>query len=204
MMNFYPDAPKPFRRVITRDLVVLALLVLFVWMGVKSYQAVDRLSVLGEGVEQAGTSVNDGFDAAASTVGGLPVVGDRLSDALTSAGQTTGGNVADIGRQGQQNVETLARGTGVAVVGVPTLIVLLIYLPGRIRLMRDLAASKRVFIGLDDPDRRRLIAMRAAMSLPLDQLLDHTPDPFGDLLAGRHDALVSAALEDCGLLDLVA
>ena len=41
--------------------------------------------------------------------------------------------------------------------------------------------------------------MRAAFSLPYGQLLRYTPDPFGDLAAGRHEGLLAAALEDAGL-----
>jgi len=45
----------------------------------------------------------------------------------------------------------------------------------------------------------RVVAMRAAFSLPYGQLLEHTRDPLGDLAAERYDALVAAALEDAGL-----
>ena len=49
------------------------------------------------------------------------------------------------------------------------------------------------------PERRRLLAMRAAFSLPYGQLLLYTRDPLGDLASERYDALVAAALEDAGL-----
>jgi hypothetical protein len=48
-------------------------------------------------------------------------------------------------------------------------------------------------------ERRRLLAMRAAFSMPYGQLLQYTRDPIGDLEGGRYDALVAAALEDAGL-----
>ena len=41
--------------------------------------------------------------------------------------------------------------------------------------------------------------MRAAFTLPYDDLLRYTPDPFGDLAHERYDALVAAALEEVGL-----
>lgn len=53
--------------------------------------------------------------------------------------------------------------------------------------------------GGHDPERERLIAMRAAFSLPYAQLLAYTRDPLGDLAAGRHDALVQAIADDAGL-----
>jgi hypothetical protein len=56
-----------------------------------------------------------------------------------------------------------------------------------------------VLHGADDPERRRLLAMRAAFALPYGQLLKFTSDPLGDLKAERYDDLVRAALEDAGL-----
>jgi hypothetical protein len=55
---------------------------------------------------------------------------------------------------------------------------------------------------LDDqvsPERRRLIAMRAAFAVPYETLLRYTSDPLGDLSAERYDGLIAAVLEDSGL-----
>ncbi len=41
--------------------------------------------------------------------------------------------------------------------------------------------------------------MRAAFGLSYLTLLGYTRDPFGDLAAGRFDALVNAALDDVGI-----
>ena len=45
----------------------------------------------------------------------------------------------------------------------------------------------------------RLVAMRAAFSLPYAQLLAYTKDPLGDLASERYGPLVDAALEEVGL-----
>lgn len=62
-------------------------------------------------------------------------------------------------------------------------------------------SSARALTGIDlaDPERARLLAMRAAFGLPFRELLPYTKDPFGDLAEGRYDALVRAALADVGL-----
>ena len=57
----------------------------------------------------------------------------------------------------------------------------------------------RRLAGGRDPERERLVAMRAAFSLPYAQLLAYTQDPLGDLAAGRHEALVRALADDAGL-----
>jgi len=45
----------------------------------------------------------------------------------------------------------------------------------------------------------RLVAMRAAFSLPYGTLLAYTEDPLGDLRAERYDALLAAAFDEAGL-----
>lgn len=66
--------------------------------------------------------------------------------------------------------------------------------------MRTLTTASRA-LRLDDrqPDHRALMASRAAFALPYATLLRHTPDPLGDLAAGRHDRLVAALADDAGL-----
>jgi hypothetical protein len=71
--------------------------------------------------------------------------------------------------------------------------------PSRIGQVRQLTAAEQVLRGRETPEQQRLIAMRAAFSLPYGQLLAYTRDPLADLEQGRHDALVEAVLEDAGL-----
>ena len=198
-MHLYPEIRARRLKTLLTDLLVLALLVLFAWLGLKVHDAVARLAVLGEGVEGAGTAVQDGFDAAADAVDGAPLVGDELADPLRDAGQGTGGNVAELGERGSDNVHRLANLLGILTFALPSGLLLLQVLPGRIRQVRRLRAAARALEQPESPERRRVIAMRAAFSLPYGQLLAYTRDPLGDLAAERYDALVAAALEDAGL-----
>ena len=198
-MKLYPDVPAKRRSTILRDLILLALVVLFAWMGFKVHDAVDSLAVLGSGVKDAGLSVQSGFNSAAGAVGGIPFVGDKLSGALESAGQGSGGNVAALGQSGVDKVHELALLLGLVVFALPTLIVVLIMVPPRIRQIRQLGAANAALIDTHDPERRRLLAMRAAFGLSYLTLLGYTKDPLGDLAAGRYDPLVAAALDDVGI-----
>jgi hypothetical protein len=201
-VRFYPDVPERFARTLLTDLAVLALLALFAWLGFKVHDAVAELAVLGRGVNEAGTAVQGGFDAAAASVEGIPVVGDEIAGAFTSAGAGTGGNVAALGERGEDAVSDLANLLGLVVFLVPALLALAIFLPPRVRQIRRLTAADRL-VGRTDGqvtgERRRFLAMRAAFSLPYTTLARYTSDPFGDLAAERYDALVAAALDDAGL-----
>jgi hypothetical protein len=198
-MRIYPEVPSRRANAVVRDALVVALLILFAWIGVAVHDAVDRLAVLGHGVAVAGTSVENGFDSAGDAVDNVPLVGGPLGGALRGAGEGTGGNVADLGRAGEDAVHRLALILGLVIFGVPAAVLLLAWLPNRIRAARELTEAERVLRPDSTPERRRLLAMRAAFSLPYGQLLAYTRDPLGDLAAERYDALVAAALEDAGL-----
>ena len=198
-MRLYADVPARRSGSLARDAAALIALVLLAWLGLAVHDAVDRLAVLGEGVHDAGAAVQERFDTAADKVAGTPVVGDDLAEGLRGAGEGTGGNAAELGERGERAAHRLADLLGLVVFGVPALLVLALWLPDRIREVRRLNAAARVLGDDVSTERRRLIAMRAAFSLPYGQLLRHTRDPLGDLAAERYDPLVAAALEDAGL-----
>jgi hypothetical protein len=198
-MRFYPDIPSRRASTLAADLLTILALVLFGWIALEVHDAVDRLAVLGEGVNEAGSSIEDGFDTAADAVDGTPVVGGELAEGLRDAGEGSGGNVADLGSEGEDRTHRLADILGIVTFGLPALFLLLRTVPPRVAELRRLSAAERVLVGGDSAERRRLVAMRAAFALPYGQLLRYTEDPLGDLEAGRHDALVRAALEDAGL-----
>ncbi len=198
-MRLYPELRGPRSRALVADLASIALLVIFAWAGLKVHDAVDRLAVLGEGVQATGGAVQGGFESAADAVDGTPIVGGDIADGLRSAGEGSGGEVVQLGEQGEDGAHDLANLLGFVTFALPALLLLTRWLPGRIQQIKKLRAASRVLGDQGTPERRRLLAMRAAFSLPYGQLLAYTRDPLGDLEGGRYDALVAAALEDAGL-----
>jgi hypothetical protein len=197
-VRLYPQLPGRRLGTLSRDLLIVALLLLFGLIGKAVHDAVDELAVLGEGVRSGGEAVEGGFDSAADAVDGTPVVGDDLADGLRDAGGASGGNVADLGAAGEEKVHYLANLLGLLTFAIPSALVLLAMVPPRIRQIRQLTAASRV---LREPvgERRRLLAMRAAFALPYGQLLRYTDDPIGDLAANRYEPLIAAVMEDVGL-----
>jgi hypothetical protein len=197
-VRIYPD-PRPQRvDLLARDLATILALVIFALIALKVHDAVDKLAVLGDGVESAGNAVTGGFDSAADAVDGTPLVGGQIGDALRGAGEGSGGEVADLGRGGAGAAHDLANLLGILFFALPAALLLLWVLPPRIRQIRRLNAAAKA-VGELSPERRRLLAMRAAFGLPYGELLRFTKDPLGDLEAGRYDALVAAELEQVGL-----
>ena len=66
-MRLYPELRGPRARALVADVVSIVLLLVFAWAGLKVHDAVDRLAVLGQGVQATG-AVQGGFDSAADAV----------------------------------------------------------------------------------------------------------------------------------------
>ena len=197
-MRLYPDTADDRGRAVAKDALVILTLIVLAWLGLKVHDTVDKLAVLGTGVHDSGQVVQDGFDRAADAIEGVPVVGGELGGALRDAGEGTGGNVAQAGSDGEERVHDLATLLGFLMFAIPASILLVLTVPGRIRQIRELNATGRL-LDISTEDRRRLVAMRAAFSLPATDLARHTRDPIGDLAAGHYDPLIDAAYDEAGL-----
>ena len=198
-MRYYPEPRAQRSRAILGDVVVVALLVLFAWLGITVNDTFNDLASLGQGVEEAGTSVQTGFEDAGGLVADVPVVGGSLEDAFSEVGAQTGGNTTALGEAGKSAVEDTARLLGWVTFALPALVVLLWAVPRRVVRMRRLRAAGRALDDAPSAERRRLLARRAAYGLPYETLLPYTRDPIGALAAGDYQPLLSALYEDAGL-----
>ena len=191
-LTLYPDVPSARRSQILRDLLVLALIAFFVWIGFKVHDLVAALAVLGHGVTEAGNSVQGAFDSVGDAVSNVPVVGGALGRRVPRRRrrhrrQPRRSRPAGRGRGASSSRAPL----GIVTALLPIAVLLVAVLPRRIRTIREMSSARAVSsVDLDDPERRRLLAMRAAFGLPYRELLPWTKDPFGDLAAGNYDALV--------------
>lgn len=184
---------------LARDALTLLMLATFAWLGLRVKHSVDHLDVLGVGVADAGSGIRSGFRAAASAASNIPLAGSDIAGALRDAGGATGGNLVSVGRSGEAGAHHLGTILGLLMWGIPTLLLLLLILPRRIREARELRYLRLALEGPNAPQRQRLLAARAVMTLPEDVLFAHSADPAGDLLAGRYQPLAEAALEAGGV-----
>lgn len=197
-MRVYPEVMSKRISAVLIDALVILLVFGFARLGLAVDDAVDDVAGLGRGVQAAGGSVQSGFDQAGDAVSGVPLVGGGISDAFSGVGDATGGNAVELGREGEQAVEHLASLLGWTTFLVPTLLLLIAVGPRRVRQARRLNAAGRI-LRAESEEERRLLAMRAAFSLPYGTLLKHTRDPVGDLAAGEYAGLLAALYEDSGL-----
>ena len=198
-MRWYPTVRARRAATIAADVFIVVLVAFFAWFADSAHDAIEELGALARGVEEAGAGAQASLEAAASRVSGVPLVGDALAEALREAGDGTGGEAAALGRSGRRDIEHAADVVGWALFLIPTTLLLIGYLPNRWSQVKRLTAAQRVLgDGRAVDAHPRLIAMRAAFGLPYATLTRYTDDPFGDLEAGRYQALVEAAHEEAG------
>jgi hypothetical protein len=199
-MRLYPDLSRPRTRTIAADAAVVLTVIVFAWLGTFVHDSVEELLPVSQGVQDAGRSVEGALNRAGDAVGGAPVVGGDVKEALQDAGRGTGGEAVAAGREGEEGIRSLANVLGWLTFLVPSGLLLSRTLPPRIAQVRRLTAASQVLALPDHPERRLLLAQRAAFGLPYTTLLRHTRDPLGDLAAGRIDPLIAAVREDAGLV----
>jgi hypothetical protein len=216
-MRLYPASPTGLTRTLTGDLAVILCLCLFAWMGFKVHDAIAELASIGRGIQDSGRAiantgartteaVDGAFAGVAGRVNGLPLVGGDLAGALRDVprGATApirkttaaeGARLVAAGRVQEQKTYQLAKLAGWLTFLIPALLLLSRTLPPRVRQVLRMSTAQRTLRGAPE----QILAARAAYNLPFRDLVRHTPDPFGDLAAGRHAALLAALAEDAGI-----
>ncbi|MEU8817799.1 hypothetical protein [Actinoplanes sp. NPDC048796] len=197
-MKLYADRiPTAVRQLIT-DIVVVIWVYLWVRAGLWVHDMVEKLGVPGAKLESAGGGIADNLADAGGKVGKVPLVGDQLVKPFTGAADAAR-NLAEAGRQQQEIVDQMAVIMALAAVAVPLALVLLIWLPLRIRWIRRAGVATSV---RNQPAGRDLLALRALAGQPLNRLAKMGPDIAQSWRNGDPeavDALAELELRSLGL-----
>jgi hypothetical protein len=195
-MKLYAELPARRLGQLLLDLLVLALLALCVWAGRQVYDTVGLLAGPGRSIEQAGTGFAGSVDRAGDRIDNVPGIGGALRapfDAVAGAGR----QLEQAGRAQQEVVGRIALVVGLTVAGFPALLLVLAWLPRRLRWMRDAGDAHK--LRGDSPGDLALFAWRAVARRPLGELRRAVDDPGGALLAGDYAALAALELHALGL-----
>jgi hypothetical protein len=196
-MKIYAQTPRMRNAQILRDLLTLAWVGIWVWVGTRVHDLVAALASPGRAVESAGQDLSRSADEAGSGISDLPVVGDALEGpfgALSGVGRALQG----AGAAQQEAIAELALWLGISLAFIPIAFVVLRYLPGRLSWIREATAAHYIRLDADDLE---LFALRAAVTRPFHELRQVSKDPAGDLAAGRYQALARLELTALGLTD---
>jgi hypothetical protein len=197
-MKLYADRPVRRMRQVLGD--VLLLLWIAVW--IKVAQVVRDTTLLlakpGQQIADAGHGLASKLHDAGAAVGGLPVVGGRARapfDGATAAAQ----QIAAAGSSQVDAVHQLAFWLGLSVAAIPILVVLVVYVPLRLRFARAATAGRRFIDTAEDLD---LFALRAMAAQPMHRLAKVSDDPAGAWRRGDPEVVRELALlelRDAGL-----
>jgi hypothetical protein len=206
-MKLYADTPGRRTRQLVADLLVAAWTAGWVWLALTVHDLVSRLAAPGRGLETAGENLEGSLREAGDRAGGVPLVGDRLREALERA-SASGEALADAGRAEQEAVASLALLLAVALALVPVTFVLVTWLFFRVRWVREATAARRLLRAGAAPvlegagAAQDLLALRALARQPMRRLVKVDPDPAEAWRRGDAevvDALATLELRGLGL-----
>ncbi len=180
------------------DVGVVIWIVVWAALGVLIWHDLSAQAQLGADVVKVGTAVKD-TGKALGVVGGLPLVGGQIGS-FAQRIETMGAEVETSGQDSRNGIRRIAVVAGLGVGILPAALVLLLYLPARLRWRRYVEAIAAALPGAaGDPAFDQYLARRAIDALPWDSLRAITPDPWGDVRRGECRALADAELERIGL-----
>lgn len=200
--KLYPDLLMPRLGFILADLAALLWIALWLYVGDLVYNAVHTLDGIGNGLIQNGKAFDSAVTQFQNFVAGAPLgIGSNLRDAA-SVFHGPPATLIQTGTNELQAVANLATLLGAVVAVIPILIVLLNFIPWRIRRTRG-------FRNLDYMLRQpgagavsttmQVLAARAIYTMPYDRLLDYSPDPIQEWREGRYYNLARATMSEEGL-----
>jgi hypothetical protein len=152
----YSDyGPRRTRQIVV-DVVSLALIVGWAWLGATIYALVSELSEFGADMQSAGAGFRETMTEVGENLGGVPLIGSGIRSPFDGASDA--GGALETAGQGQQDlVQQLALALGLGVAVLPILMIVF-WLLTRGRFIRRAGRAKalvRAGVGID------LLALRA-------------------------------------------
>ena len=197
-MKLFADTPLRRTLQVLADLLFVAWLVLWVWIGSAVHDGTMELAGPARQTDTAATSMAEQLRDAGSRLGEAPLVGDELAVPFDKAAGASDG-IAAAGRDTVEAVERLALLLGLSVALIPIMIMSAIHLPLRWRFVREATAGARFIDAQEDLD---LFALRALANQPMRVLAKVSDDPAGAWRARDPDVvrrLAELELADVGL-----
>ena len=167
-MKLYSDfGPRRARQIIA-DLVSLALIAAWVWLGVTVYSLIENLASYGVQMEDAGAGFRETMTQVGEALGGVPVIGDGIRAPFDGASDA-GAALEAAGQSQQVAINQLATGVGIGIAALPILTILLLWLLPRLRFIRRAGRAQKLVesgAGVD------LLALRALASQKIEALAE--------------------------------
>jgi hypothetical protein len=204
MLKFYPDRRLPALRRFAQD--VLALLWIAFWgaAGWLTYQTVEGLQVIADGIRDTGKTFNDWLQSFKGAVPrGIPYLTDFLTQQAGNLQKHTGDPLIQLSVTVRQDINALAIALALFLALPPILWLLLTYGPWRWREAREMGSAlafvRTAMASGRIEQAKAVLAYRALATLSFTQIMKTSRDPVGDLSNRDYDRLAAAMLDRAGL-----
>ncbi|HEX5856596.1 MAG TPA: hypothetical protein VFY91_00665 [Microbacterium sp.] len=174
-MTLYSDFGPRRTRQIIGDVIALALIAAWVWLGITVYQLVENLAGFGVQMEESGANFKKTMTEVGTNLGGIPLIGDGIQAPFDGASDA-GAALEAAGQSQQVAVNQLAMGLGIGIAVLPIVMILVIWLIPRIRFARR---SGRARAAIDAGASIDLLALRALATEKISTLSKIDPDAMG-------------------------
>jgi hypothetical protein len=195
-MKLYADTPSRRTFQLVVDLLFVAWLVMWVWIGLVVHDGTMALAAPGRQTDESASAMAGQLRDAGGRLDDVPLIGDEVATPFDKAADASDG-LAAAGRSSVEAVEQLAFVLGFSIALIPILVVMAFYVPGRLRFIREATAGLRFIDSADDLD---LFALRALTNQPMRVLAKVSGDPAGDWR--RRDPAVVRRLAELELKDV--
>lgn len=202
-LKLYPDTAGRKARWIGTDVIVVVWLAFWSFIGYYVHQLIEVLQAIPDAIERAGSALDAPLQNAMDRAGQIPIIGGLIVDRIQNASDATAGRVHAIASALSNMIDIAALGMALAIAAPPILLVIGFYGFIRWRASREMGSAKRVVdVAIEQHRADQLneaLARRALEIVPYRRLIKVSPDPLGELEAGRYDALAAEALRAAGL-----
>ena len=203
MLKFWSELPAARAREVAADLATSAWVALWTVIGAGIHDTIAAFAEAGRILQGGGLGIQGAGASLGGALRGVPLVGEGIDDLTSGAFVTAGEPFIFVGQELETLVLLIARLLAILVVAVMLIPWLSRYVPWRVRRLATVRAAhraiRRVPLKVSGPAMEEALATRAINRLSYSDLLDHTPDPFGDFASGRFDRLARAELASVGL-----
>jgi len=194
-MKLYADHTPRRVRQISADVGFVIWTLFWIWAATRLYNLLMPLAAPGRQIQRAGEALSSNTLPAESFLRDLPFLGDTAAQPLARLGEA-GESLAAAGAEQQVVVGRAALFLSVLLALLAISVILVIWLPVRVRFIRRATAAQKFVDDVADID---LFALRAMARQPLHRLTVIDPDPAGAWRRG--DQRVINALADLELRD---
>lgn len=201
--KLYPADPGRKVRWIATDVIVVVWLGFWSLLGYYIHQMVEILQAIPDALNRAGSVLDAPLQNAMNRASQIPIAGAAIVDRIQSASSATAGRAHAVAAALSNLIDIAAIGAALLVALPPILLVIGFYGYNRWKASRELGSAREVVeVALEhdrDEQLKEALAHRALEVVPFRRLVKVSPDPIGELQAGRYDVLAAQSLRAAGL-----